>query len=132
MTTTERSWVSRLKMERTRLGLTQADFARAGGVSTPSQTGYENGKAAPGIDYLAGIARIGVDVQYVITGRPQSAFDWDLFLAVMEAAESWASSRSPCATVAERSDFIRTLYSASEEHRRIDPAVLQALLRLAN
>ena len=58
----------RLKEERTRLKLSQADFASAGGAHRKSQGNYESGERSPDSDYLAGIAAIGADIQYIVTG----------------------------------------------------------------
>lgn len=68
----------RLREERKRTGLNQADFAKAGGVHRNSQTEYETGKTPPNADYLCAIAQIGVDVGYLITGtRSASAISPD-------------------------------------------------------
>ncbi len=59
----------RLKRERKRLGMTQTEFAAVGGVLQHAQVNYEKGVRYPDAGYLAGIAELGVDVQYVLTGR---------------------------------------------------------------
>lgn len=58
----------RLREERKRTGLNQADFAKAGGVHRNSQTEYETGKTPPNADYLSAVAELGVDVRYLLTG----------------------------------------------------------------
>lgn len=58
----------RLKEERNRLGLTQAELSLAGGVKPRSQVHYEAGERKPDAVYLAAVAVVGVDVQYVLTG----------------------------------------------------------------
>lgn len=58
----------RLKEERERLGLNQADFGTIGGVNRNSQANYEKGERSPDASYMAAVAAIGVDVLYVITG----------------------------------------------------------------
>lgn len=60
---------TRLKEERKRLGLKGGQLAQIGGVSAVSQSSYEKGKQLPGAAYLAAIAAVGVDVQYVLTGQ---------------------------------------------------------------
>lgn len=60
---------TRLKEERKRLGLKGGQLAQLGGVSAVSQSCYEKGKQLPGAAYLAAIAAVGVDVQYVLTGQ---------------------------------------------------------------
>lgn len=62
----------RLRQERERLGKTQADMGSVAGVTRQTQSNYESGERAPDVSYLAAIAQIGVDVQYVVTGERQS------------------------------------------------------------
>ena len=59
----------RLRQERRRLGLNQAELASAGGVQKHAQLNYEKGLRYPDARYLAGIAQAGVDVLYLLTGR---------------------------------------------------------------
>lgn len=60
---------SRLAEERNRLEMTQEAFGAAGGVLKRAVANYENGSRVPDASFLDGIAKAGVDVQYVITGR---------------------------------------------------------------
>ena len=59
----------RLKHERLRLKLTQAQMAHAGGVKRQAQGFYERDVTLPRAPYLAAITLLGVDVLYIITGR---------------------------------------------------------------
>lgn len=59
----------RLKEERTRLGLSQSDFAALGGVKQHAQFQYEKGMRRPNFDYLSALAGAGVDVWYLLTGE---------------------------------------------------------------
>lgn len=59
---------ARLRAERKRIGLNQADFAALGGSALNSQNRYETGQALPKLDYLFTLAQHGVDVGYVVTG----------------------------------------------------------------
>lgn len=52
-----------------RLDLNQEDLAQAGGVNRNTQGSYERGVRAPDTSYLMGIASLGVDVVYVLTGK---------------------------------------------------------------
>lgn len=61
---------SRLKGERERLGLTQTEMASHAGVGRKTQFNYETGERFPDAAYLAAVDGLGVDVQYVVTGRP--------------------------------------------------------------
>ena len=59
----------RLKNERLRLKLTQAQLADAGGVGRHAQSCYERDITLPRADYLAAITLAGIDTVYIITGR---------------------------------------------------------------
>ena len=58
-----------MREERHRLGLSQTDFAAIGGASKRSQIDWERGKLVPNAEFLAIVARAGVDVLYVLTGQ---------------------------------------------------------------
>lgn len=58
---------ARLTEVRKDLGLSQAAFAELVGVSLSSQRRYENGTRSPDTDYLAGLKRCGIDVDFVLT-----------------------------------------------------------------
>lgn len=59
---------TRLLAERKRLLRTQDDFASIGGVSKRAYCNYESGERECGSNFLAALAKIGVDVQYLLTG----------------------------------------------------------------
>jgi len=58
----------RLQEERKRLGLNQTEFGAIGGVSRRTQLSYEANESSPNIKYWESIAKIGADVQYILTG----------------------------------------------------------------
>lgn len=60
---------ARLKEERKRLGLSQAEAAVECGVSREVWGRYERAAAIPGGEVLSGFAALGADVQYVLVGR---------------------------------------------------------------
>lgn len=64
----------RLKEERERLALSQAAFAEKIGVSRMSQFNYESGKRSPDAEYLAAADKIGVSVEYIVTGKRSKAW----------------------------------------------------------
>mgnify|MGYP003624183146 CR=1 FL=1 len=66
---------SRLRDERVRLGLSQTEFGELGGVRKNTQSKYESNERSPDALYLANVAKIGVDVQYVLTGEPRAESD---------------------------------------------------------
>lgn len=64
---------ARLREERERLGMSQTQFAGLGEASKRAQINYEQGDSTPDASYLAAVSRVGVDVQYIITGMRSSA-----------------------------------------------------------
>ena len=58
----------RLKEERERLGLSQPSFAGVAETTKKSQIDYEKDITQPKASYLEAVAKIGADVQYVVTG----------------------------------------------------------------
>lgn len=63
----------RLREERSRLGLSQAQLGEIGGVQKQAQLKYEKGDRQPDALYLEAVAAAGVDVLYVLTGKPVPA-----------------------------------------------------------
>ena len=63
---------SRLRSERKKIGLSQTAFAELAGLRKQSQVHYETGKRYPDGNYLSAIAKHGVDVLYVLTGRRET------------------------------------------------------------
>lgn len=61
--------ISRLKFERKRLSLNQADAAALCGVSRETWGKYERGTMVPGGDVLLSFAINGANVQYILTGE---------------------------------------------------------------
>lgn len=69
----------RIRLERLRLGLSQAKFAHIGGVAANAQGHYESGYRKPKADYLFKLAGVGVDISFLVTGsRPASAAELQL------------------------------------------------------
>lgn len=63
----------RLREERDRLGFNQTAFGAIGGVQKQAQLKYEKGERFPDAAYLDAVAKVGADVQYIITGVRSSA-----------------------------------------------------------
>lgn len=62
----------RLKSERKRLGMNQAQLGAAAGVTKGAQLNYESGERSPNAEYLQAVAAAGVDVVYALTGVRES------------------------------------------------------------
>lgn len=59
---------NRLRLERKRLGLNQAEMGALAGVSKMSQLNYEKGSSSPDVNYLQAIASAGVDIAFLLSG----------------------------------------------------------------
>lgn len=64
---------NRLKQERKRLGLSQADFAEELGIHRNTQAKYEAGERDPDVSYYESAAKIGVSIPYIIEGERADA-----------------------------------------------------------
>lgn len=62
----------RLRLERVRLGLTQAEFAERAGVQRLAQGQYEAETRDPRVKYLAAASAAGVNLYYVLFGHTTS------------------------------------------------------------
>ena len=105
----------RLRAERKRLNLTQAQLGAVGGVSLSSQHAYEASTHAPDARYLAKIAMAGVNIHYVLLGeQPKAAvLTDDEFLALSEISRvvhKWASNRRVPTPPATQAHLIRTFF----------------------
>lgn len=131
----EEGFALRLRQERLRLGLTQAQAAAAGGVATQTQISYERGNRTPDANYLAAIGRSGFDVSLLLHGVAQKEliseiFDWELLARVQQALESWCSDRGislpPDVTV----EISRVLYDQFAGRLEVDSPTVDRVLRL--
>lgn len=59
----------RIREERKKLQLSQADFAKAAGCSRNAQAIYERNESLPGAAYLLSLSGIGIDAAYILTGH---------------------------------------------------------------
>ena len=60
---------TRLREERERIGITQADCSERGGVSKRSQLLYEQDRADFGVAYMTKLSESGFDINYIVTGN---------------------------------------------------------------
>ncbi|MCE1160890.1 MAG: helix-turn-helix domain-containing protein [Burkholderiales bacterium] len=67
------TFAERLREVREAAGLSQEAMGAVGGVTKLTQFNYENDKRSPDANYLASLAKIGVDVLYLVTGQRMTA-----------------------------------------------------------
>ncbi|RAU47918.1 XRE family transcriptional regulator [Pseudomonas sp. RIT412] len=65
----------RLRQERKRLGLTQLQMAKLGGVEPNAQGHYESGARSPKASYLQRLSDAGVNVGYLFSDNPPDHSD---------------------------------------------------------
>lgn len=82
----------RIKSERLRLGIQQIDFAEACDVSRGGLLKWEKNEAAPNATALAAMAKLGVDVLYVVTGQRQGETESTLAPEEKTLLSAWRSS----------------------------------------
>jgi len=78
----------RLKLERQRLGLGQAEFGARVGVSKTSQFNYEAGERSPDAMYLQLAHGLGMDVSFVLIGNRTASNDDFVVVKSMNIAAS--------------------------------------------
>lgn len=120
------SFSERLKTERTRLRLSQAAMAEAGGVGLNSQSNYENGHRSPDAAYLERISAIGVDVTYLLTGVRAPAGNASVAdgASPLDATEEETVVRS---VTREQAALLDNYEAADERGRAAARSVLDAL-----
>ncbi len=105
---------ARLKAERHRLGLSQVALGKALGVTKWTIINYERtgGRGTPiPADLLSGCSRLGMDVQYIVTGVASS----NLNRVAEEAGSYRAEPKRPTALSKEEQRLL-------EKYRRLKPA----------
>jgi transcriptional regulator with XRE-family HTH domain len=120
----------RLREERTRLGLSQIGLAEALGITKWTVINYEKtgGRGTPiPADLLSVCARLGMDVQYILTGLYSSNLN-----RLAEESGAYRAARNPSAVLS--ADERKLL----EKYRRLKPqqrthaqAIVQALISAA-
>jgi transcriptional regulator with XRE-family HTH domain len=97
----------RIRLERERLGLTQAAFAEMAGIGRATQLFYENHDRFPDIQYLEKLFEHGIDIPFIMTGqRSQSTYNdaewlhfrhdvlWEIFKASIKITHPEASAEA--------------------------------------
>ncbi|NMG63453.1 helix-turn-helix domain-containing protein [Azoarcus indigens] len=128
----------RLRSERLRLGMSQADFGSLAGVQKQAQLKYEKGERLPGAAYLAAVAGEGVDVLYVLTGRRavevaagEPVIAVELLEACVEAVELEVANLPRQLSLATRARLIAVAYQLSLAEHKVEIELLRPLIKLA-
>lgn len=128
---------ARLREEREKIGLTQEEFARLGGVQKLAQHRYEKGLIQPSVSYLYAIEPYGVDIGYLLDGRrggvaaPGSGIDIELMQGIIFELENSLSRSKYAITTNKKARIIAMLYQAFCVHKRVDVAVIDETVKIA-
>lgn len=118
---------ARLKEERRRLGMNQADFAALGDAGRASQFNYESGGRSPDANYLAAIAEAGADIGYIVTGRHSNSsvtkgavVEWALLEQVIVGVEAFLTEHKAKLRPDKKAGLIRVLYAKFSEEKDLN------------
>jgi transcriptional regulator with XRE-family HTH domain len=115
----------RLKEERKRLKLTQAEAAERCGVKRETWSRYETGALTPGMEVLAALAKQGADIHYMLTG------DLSITQAQSQAqASAYAVAEPPVGPMARKKAKIKAMVDQIDSDSGLD-AVQSELERVA-
>lgn len=126
----------RLREERTRLGMSQDELAERLAMSRSSVAFYEGDRTVPDVTCMVRAAEAGVDVWYVMFGQrsaeqAERMLDWDLLASIMHGIRDSAEEYGLDIPAAKEVAIARVLYRQFERSRKIDPDVMQEVLKLA-
>ncbi|MFN3731972.1 helix-turn-helix domain-containing protein [Comamonas testosteroni] len=130
----------RIRQERIRLQMSQAEMAERGGVSRASQVTYEAGRSVPSLDYLIKVSQAGVDHEYVLTGKTHREaavdyFDWDFAKEIVSMLELIALEQNKAIGMSRNEilDLVAGIYRIVVRHEdevRKDLSIIKKILRI--
>jgi transcriptional regulator with XRE-family HTH domain len=112
----------RLREERERLDFNQVAFGAIGGVAKRAQIHYEQNERSPDAKYLAAVAKVGVDVRYVITGERKGPVPVKLTEEEAAMLTYWREATKPVRRAA-----LGALIGASPQNVEAAPTVHQEI-----
>lgn len=126
----------RLRKERERMGLSQAEIALATGVSLSTQGAYEAGTRVPDLTYLTRLSKLnGVDTLYVLSGSgegqtPSASFNWVLHDQIFEAIEEYAIDEGVVIPDRKKLEALRFLYTQFLPLGQVNKEITHSLIRM--
>lgn len=130
-------FANRLRQERVRLELSQAEMAAAGGVAKATQVGYEQATRKPDVGYLVGAMAAGADPLFLLTGVSKREFaaedmDWPLLVEILDGVDAWCSDNVVEIDARKRPELLQVLYRHFCAQRRVALGELHRVLKLAS
>lgn len=125
---------ARLREERERLRLNQTDFSALGKAAKRAQVRYEAGERSPDLEYLAGIAAVGADVLYIVTGErrtsPPASFQPMKLRQVVKGVEEALRGKRLRLTPSKKAELVTLLYEHFSSLDRVERSTVERYLRL--
>lgn len=130
-----RSVGQRLKTARARLAKTQKEMAEAAGIPFDTYQKYETDSSMPGGQALAGLARLGIDLAWLLTGQggagpARAAVDAELLAMVIEGVNRALGARGIELGADKHAQLIALVYDHFEGREARDERVYERFLRL--
>jgi transcriptional regulator with XRE-family HTH domain len=126
---------TRLREERDRLGLTQEEFARLGGVQKLAQHKYEKGDRTPSVEYLNAIEPYGINIGYLFSGskgaEATTNIDVDLMQGIITELENSVDRLGLVVTTRKKARIIAMLYQVFHIQKRIDVKVVDEAVKIS-
>lgn len=130
-----RSVGQRLKAARARLNKTQKEMAEAAGIPFDTYQKYEGDSSMPGGQALGGLALLGVDLSWILTGHSgaglaPAAVDANLLVTVIEGVNRALGARGIELGPDKHAQLIALVYDHFEGREVRDERVYERFLRL--
>jgi len=121
----------RIREERQRLKLTQADFASLSGVSRQSQANYEVEEREPGAAYLIKL-HDHVDVPYILSGERSKTSDIDVKAVetILNEMDAWAVRRKQPPSQEMKAELVVLFLNQAMRTGKVEVDWIKQTLRL--
>lgn len=130
----------RLKDARAALGLSQKEIAEQSGVSARGYQGYEDGRSTPGGEAIAGLVRLGINANWLLTGEgsmlladlqaPAGVLDQGRLQLSIQAVEEGLAEAKRVMVPAKKAELVFAVYDLLQEPSITKERVLK-LVKLA-
>lgn len=130
-----RSLGKRLKAARARLDKSQKEMAGGAGIPIDTYQKYERDSSMPGGHALAGLARLGIDLSWLLTGRSgveiaRATVDTELLATVIEGVNRAMRASGIELAPAKYAQLVSLVYDHFEGREGRDDRVYERFLRL--
>lgn len=132
----KKTFGTRIREERKRLGLTQQQFADGLELSRSSVALYETDRTVPDLAFALRAKENGIDAWYIMTGergREAAAhlFDWVLLADIVSRIRSLAAIEQLALTTEKEMAIARLLYKHCSTRGLVDQDIVDDAVRMA-